>query len=183
MMKVNFHTKVSKQHVRTKHVSVSYFASLQFLISIKCSTCVYVGVSNVKHPLGQEINPRPAMNAPARTPLSPVSAHSYRPNIKNTEVHAAINMPKSSLSAQPPLSRLSEEDEENTTPSKQTSSQQVSVPSTIPTTITSIYPQQAAVSMPQQMHRPPPQEYSFEEKRLAFMCHQQYHQSPVSACR
>ena len=144
---------------------------------------IYVGVSNAKHPLGQEINPRTAMNALTRTPLSPVSAHSFRPNVNNTEVHAAINMPKSSLSAQPPpLSRLSEEDEENTTPPKQTSSQQVSMPSTIPTTITSIYPQQAALSMPQQMHRPP-QEYSFEEKRLAFMCHQLYHQSPVSACR
>ncbi|KAI5057547.1 hypothetical protein GOP47_0027562 [Adiantum capillus-veneris] len=115
-----------------------------------------------------------AQSTMQRVPLSPVSALGMRPNT-NIEGHATSTTPgikstsilsKSSLEATTPLSSRPANtvvDEENTTPPRGTPLQQQPQPQLFPA-----YQQSPLQFVPAY---PKPQEYSFEERRLALVYH------------
>ena len=153
---------------------------------------------------GNKLQPGQGTDSPTRVPFSPVSASQQRLNtnsITHSEenqspsavVKATNNMRKSPLSSTTlnrPMVKTGVVDEHNTALPNLTAVTEGALPNVEPSllhtsnaepSLSMAQNQQAAVPIiPQVVHRP--QEYSFEEKRLAFMYH--YQQSHVSAiCR
>ena len=171
------------------HVSFCLDTSLFKLMSF-----VRVHVINA----GNKFQPGQVTDSPTRVPFSPVTAPQHRVNTNtNTEESQATSaVVKATINIKSPLSSASllngsltktiaVLDGENATPPNLAASpqgahtQQLNVEPFL-LSVPNVEPCLTFPTNPQVVHRP--QEYSFEEKRLAFMFHQ--HQSYVSpVCR